>query len=82
MRPRVRACTMGTVLGMQRGLEMGSRYTRREGAAARRCSSCTEPLDRGATLCACGTPTELMSFEDRTRHEVERWRSYQASRVS
>ena len=40
------------------------------------CSSCERPLNMGQKVCECGAATRFMDFEERTRYEVEQWRTY------
>jgi hypothetical protein len=41
------------------------------------CTRCGELITERRTLCTCGTPTRWMTFEERSRHEVEQWRLHQ-----
>ena len=43
------------------------------------CNRCESPITENQTLCECGTPTHYMSFEDRNKFEVERYRQMQQS---
>jgi hypothetical protein len=35
-------------------------------------------LDEGAHFCACGAPTALATFKERSEYELRSWRAYQA----
>ncbi|HEX9711379.1 MAG TPA: hypothetical protein VGB52_02370 [Actinomycetota bacterium] len=56
---------------------MGTMIHRRRGRKVA-CSSCERPLRGDAKLCSCGQPTQNMTFDERRRYEVERWRAMRA----
>jgi hypothetical protein len=41
------------------------------------CSACGRSLHEHQKVCACGSATRFMTFEERTAYEVEQWRMYQ-----
>lgn len=40
------------------------------------CEACQGPITEGQTACECGRPTVYMSFQDRTRFEVEQYKAW------
>lgn len=46
------------------------------------CSSCDRLVSDGESLCACGQPTEFMSFADRAMWEAAQWRAHRERQAS
>lgn len=42
------------------------------------CHSCDRQLRRDQKFCECGAPSPFLSFEERTKFEVEQWRRHKA----
>jgi uncharacterized OB-fold protein len=45
------------------------------------CTRCGELITERRAVCDCGTPTRWMTFEERSRHEVEQWRLHRAKQA-